>query len=292
MRRKVSLALSLPLALSIGVAPIVVPRVAAAQAPEDAAKELYEEGRKAYRLGDYAAAATKFEEAYATSDLPAILYNVGLAYLKKFDLSHDIADLRKSKAVFENFYIEAQRDESLGDLAEIEKQIKELETKIEEAEAEEEEKARLEAEAAAANNGQPEGPEGPSGPDPGREAKIGGIISMSAGSVAFVSGVVVGAYMLDRSNFYQNEYDDLGCGNQSGFSQSEVDRCETSADNGRAANLYGYSIGIPLMLIGAAGVGVGAWLYTKGKKQTKAWQGAGEISIVPVPGGLTVSGRF
>lgn len=287
MRAKVSSALSLSLALSLGAAPLVVPRVAVAQSPEDAAKALYEEGRKAYRLGDYATAATKFEDAYAASDLPAILYNVGLAYFKKFDLSHDIGDLRKSKAVFENFYIEAQRDDSLGDLAEIEKQIKEIDAKISEAEAEEQ--ARLDAEAAAAaknNSGTPEGPTGPVGPDPGRELKVGGIISMSAGSVALVSGVVVGAFMLDRSNFFQREYDNEGC------PDNATADCTTIADNGRAANLYGYSIGIPLMLIGAAGVGVGAWLYTKGKKKTKQWQGGNEVSIVPVPGGLTISGRF
>lgn len=289
MRGKVSLALSLPLALSIGVAGIVVPTVAVAQSPEDAAKALYEEGRKAYRLGDYATAATKFEEAYAASDLPAILYNVGLAYLKKFDLSHDIGDLRKSKAVFENFYLEAQRDESLGDLAEIEKQIKELDDKIAQAEADE--KARKEAEAAAAQNANnnasgPEGPTAPAGPDPGREAKIGGIIAMSAGSVSFVSGLVVGAFMLDRSNFFQREYDNEGCPDNAAAD------CTTIADNGRAANLYGYSIGIPLMVIGAAGVGVGAWLYLKGKKKTQEWQGGTELSIMPTPGGLTISGRF
>ena len=68
----------------------------AAQPSEDdiaKGKALYQEGYKFFRLGDYKAAIPKFEEAYALTGLPALLKNIGLAYLKNYDLSQDLGEL-------------------------------------------------------------------------------------------------------------------------------------------------------------------------------------------------------
>ena len=54
-------------------------RFASAQTPDVEARRLFEAGRRAYDDGRYAVALRQFERAYALSQRPALLYNVGVA---------------------------------------------------------------------------------------------------------------------------------------------------------------------------------------------------------------------
>jgi len=56
------------------------PAPAPAPDPIAEAKRLYQEGNTHYALGEYAAAADKFKEAFRLSKKPLLLYNVGQAY--------------------------------------------------------------------------------------------------------------------------------------------------------------------------------------------------------------------
>ena len=130
--RRVILAMS----LSVATAAIPLPAFAAAQDPgaqDDTvrAKQLYQEGRTAYRLGNFEVAVSKFEGAYAISELPTILYNIGLAYERLYTTSNDVAHLRKSKVLLQNFLLETQKDLSLGDPGEVEQQLELVDKKIE-----------------------------------------------------------------------------------------------------------------------------------------------------------------
>lgn len=59
--------------------------VAAGAAPEKDAKAWYEEGQLHYRLGEFDDAIAAYKEAYRLKHLPALLYNIGLAYRQAKD---------------------------------------------------------------------------------------------------------------------------------------------------------------------------------------------------------------
>lgn len=282
--QKASLCLVLGLAVAIGPLP-----AAAASQPSDAdmenAQAAYEEGKKAYRLGRYDEAITKFEEAYELSGLSLILYNTGLAYKNRFDVSNDVADLRQAKALFKNFYAELARDPDLGDPAEIEGLLKDIDAAIEKWEADDEERRRLEAEAAAAKN-RPEGPAqpvGPVGPDPGKTPRLIGIGLMGGGGGVTIAGAAIITAMALRGQEFQTEYDDSG-------GTDNVAR-----DNGLKANRIALAVGVPVTVVGLGAVAAGAVVFVRAEKKTKAWEQGKKVSdlrVVPTLGGLSVSGRF
>ena len=97
-------ALSLVLTTSmLGSAVMVSPALAQAHSTEPTPEELYDEGRKAYRLGDFEAAVEKWEKAYDLSDNGLLLYNISLAYKGLYTITGDIADLRRARAILDNF---------------------------------------------------------------------------------------------------------------------------------------------------------------------------------------------
>lgn len=77
-------------------------------------EQLYEEGEHAYFIGDFDTAVSKFEAAYRVSKLAAVLYNIALAYLRRYEVSSDPKDLRRAKAVLRNFVLELTKDPSLA----------------------------------------------------------------------------------------------------------------------------------------------------------------------------------
>ena len=82
-----------------------VARAAAAPPAAESPEQLYEEGRKDYRLGRFQDAIDKWEKAYAIAELPLLLYNIALAYRQLYDVSADVEDLRKGKVVLKNFLV-------------------------------------------------------------------------------------------------------------------------------------------------------------------------------------------
>lgn len=80
---------------------------ARAQPEEAPAAERAEEhraaGYKAYDLGDYDAAIREFHRAYNLEPDPRVLYNLGLAYRRRYQLSADRADLVRARDAFTSF---------------------------------------------------------------------------------------------------------------------------------------------------------------------------------------------
>jgi tetratricopeptide (TPR) repeat protein len=91
----------------------VVPEARAAAAPAETPEGLYDEGRKAYRLGDYETAVQKWERAYALSDNALLLYNISLAYKGRYGITKDLADLRRARAVIDNFVTIAKSNDDV-----------------------------------------------------------------------------------------------------------------------------------------------------------------------------------
>ncbi len=69
------------------------------------AKTAFERGSQAYALGNYEEAVASFERSYQLSSRPELLFNLGQAYAKWYDMSQDVAHLRKAKQLFENYIV-------------------------------------------------------------------------------------------------------------------------------------------------------------------------------------------
>jgi len=80
------------------------PAVDPAQAAKrQQAAELYREGTKAYELGQYPKAAELFEAAWDLVPEPDLLYNLGQAHWRWFDIDPNIDHLRKARTFFQNY---------------------------------------------------------------------------------------------------------------------------------------------------------------------------------------------
>lgn len=260
--------------------------------PNAGAREAYNEGEKAYRLGKFDDAAVAFERAYELSGLPDILYNIGLSHLRWYDVDPDIAHLRKAKVVFQNYVIEIQKNPELGDLAEAEAVIAKIDEKM------------AAAEAAANDDDDDEPVVVDHGPDPGKKLRLGGSIAMGVGGAFIVGGVVSGVVLGVRSQEFEeklaNDYierNELGCA-ATDTEPACVDvnaRIDANRRNGQLANTLAVALGLSFGGIGVIGVVAGAVLFVQGNKRTKAWE-AKQVSLVPSIGadhaGLVLSGRF
>lgn len=121
--------------VNIGLTGILV--FALAESPLPTAETLFREGENAYFIGDFDKAIARFEAAYGASKLPAILYNVGLTYYRRFSISGDVKDLKRARAVLQNFKLEVEQDPRLGNqdnvaklLVEIDAALVELPTEV------------------------------------------------------------------------------------------------------------------------------------------------------------------
>lgn len=255
------------------------------------AKVAYEKGSSDYRVGNFEAAASAFEEAYQLSALPDILYNIGLAHLRWYDVDLDPGHLRKAKVVFQNYIIELQNNPELGDLDQVEGLLDQIDEKL------------------AAH---PTGPADPEdgeqpvdrGPDPGKQKRMGGAIGMGIGGVFVVGAVasVVGFSLSGQSAVNGIiEADDganaAGC--TAGSAQAECvafdERITELQAKGQTANTLAIGLGASLGGVGVVGIIVGVVLFVQGNKKTKAWEQA-RLQVTPSwvagGGGLSVSGRF
>ena len=68
-------------------------------------------GLAAFDVGDYAGAVDAFERAYRLDPDPRLLYNLGLAYRKKHEISRDRSDLVRARDAFVHFLSLARVDD-------------------------------------------------------------------------------------------------------------------------------------------------------------------------------------
>jgi tetratricopeptide (TPR) repeat protein len=260
---------------------------------------LYEEGRKAYRLGRFAEAVQKWELAYDKSERPLLLYNISLAYKSLYGLSGDIEDLRKARAVMNNFLVIAQADADV-DADDAEERIAELDRMIADAQAN---VPKPEPDPDEPKD-EPKPITTPTGPDPGRTLRIAGASTMGAGGLLVVTGSVVGIFLgvkgqefSDELRQLQAERDDVCGGDEDSLDCRQQDaNIQTARNNGRKANLgLGLSLGIGGGL-GLVALTAGAILFVQGNRRTAEWKRTGfarhELRLVPTGRGLAISGRF
>lgn len=269
----------------------VVPAAVPA-APVVDAEALYQQGEQAYWLGDFATAVDRFEAAYAASRLPGLLYNVGLAYMRRFELTDDPDDLQRARAVLRNYSIELEKDPSLGQAENIPKLLAQIDAQLD---------ARRPAPAPAP------APEGPvtcpevqptpppvAGPPRARRA---GAALMSAGGLALVGGVTSALVLAFKGRGFGQQLASIradqaaaGCGDMSSATCDYLaDSARVTIDNGRRANLLAAGLGGGLTALGVGGLVVGAVLYGRERPPANA---RAALEVAPSLGGLVVSGRF
>jgi tetratricopeptide (TPR) repeat protein len=254
---------------------------ARAEPETESAEQLYEAGRKAYRLGRYDEAVKKFERSYELSDQPLLLYNIALSYKRLYGISKDVADLRRSKTVFEEFITVAQSDTALA-------------TEIEDARARlaeiDDEIARAES-AAAARPTQPNTDvDRPPATRTRREQqmRVAGISTLAAGAALVITGVAVGTYYVIQHKSYKSKLSEEMSTPSS--PESHHQELLTSHRNNLDQAKLGMGIGFGLVGgLGLIGVVAGSVLLAKSSSRGPAKQA---LRIAPTRSGFVVSGRF
>lgn len=292
-----SLGISSVASAAPGPVPLTMRMAPEAEKPPEV---LYEEGKKAYRLSRFDEAVRKWEKAYDLSERALLLYNIALAYKGLYGISGDIEDLRKARAVMNNFLIIAQADPDV-EADDAAARIEELDGMIAEAEKE------LEAGTDPTPDPDPPvviepRPIMPDGPDPGRTLRIAGASTLGGGGLLLVTGAVLGIYFGVRGQEFSDELRQLQaerpelCTDATSTACMEQDAAIDSArSNGRAANLgLGLSMGVGGGL-GLVAVGAGAILFVQGNRKTAEWKKTGfaaQLRVVPFGRGLALQGRF
>lgn len=260
----------------------------------DSPEQLYEDGRKDYRLGRFKDAIDKWEKAYAIAELPLLLYNIALAYRQLYDVSADVEDLRRGKVVLKNFLVVAERDADV-DPADAKLLMEEIDGLIETAETGTTPSEPVD------DPPDPPDPVPPAGEDPGKTFRLAGAITMGAGGAVIVGGVVLGVVFAlkggnfrdDLRNYQLAEMAGDPCMRADGRVTDCADAIASARENGRKANLYaglGFGLGGAL---GLAAIATGAVLFVQGNRKSAAWSGrAATIRVAPRGMGMTISGRF
>jgi tetratricopeptide (TPR) repeat protein len=267
-------------------------------------EELYEQGRKAYRLGDFKTSVDKWQEAYSASDNALLLYNISLAYKGLYGITKDLEDLRKARAVLDNFIKLAEADPEV-DIDDAYERLEEIDGMLEAAEA---------AEAARKPPPPTPPPEDdsdalrtvPSGSDPGRELRIAGIGTMAAGGALLLTAGGLVGYFAIRGEGFSNDlradletHEAMGCQDMPDGSRSaECQQLDANIGqwraNGRKANRNAIISGAVAGGLGLVGLVAGAVLFTEGNRRSRKWEKgiASRLRLMPARRGLVLSGRF
>ncbi len=285
----------------VGGAAMISPRVARADAPEASPEELYDEGRKAYRLGDFQTAVEKWEEAYDLSDNGLLLYNISLAYKGLYTITNDIADLRRARAILDNFIKVAKANPDI-DPDDAPDRLAELDQMIADAEKAAEENKPPPPVVIQPKDGGGDDLREKMGPDPGRTLRLAGMGTMVGGGALTLTGVGLAAFFAIKGQEFSSklrnsldEQDREGC-----TSSSSDDNCvriqgeiDTWRNNGNQANSLAVAVGVGLGGAGAVALVAGGLVYNEGNKRTKQWErGLSNLRLMPTRNGFVLSGRF
>ncbi len=269
-----------------------------AQEPSELAQRLFREGEEAYWLGDFDQAIQRFEEAYKLSRVPGMLYNVGLAYQRRYETSRSAEDLKRARAVFVN-YLDADTG-GLVDPLHVEAAIAEIDTELAVAEAPGPEPSQPEeGEISAPLQSAPSCPDpvvASPGLDSGRRSRIVGGAVMATGGLLLSGGVVsLTVFSLKGREFkgvlrgLEEKQEAAGCSElQSSLCDDLQRSSEITVRNGYKANILAGAVGGSLMAVGLGGLVTGALLYYRGKGRGRR----AEIVLTPTLGGAALVGRF
>jgi tetratricopeptide (TPR) repeat protein len=103
--------------------------VLASETPQqlEDAKKYFDAGRQAYEAGDYQAAAAAFEESYALSPRPAIVFSIAQAYRQQYFVDRDASKLRRAIGLYTEYLKEVpkggRRNDAIRNRADLEETL-------------------------------------------------------------------------------------------------------------------------------------------------------------------------
>jgi len=275
---------------------------AAGESQGEQAQRLFREGEEAYWLGDFDRAVERFEEAYKLSRLSGMLYNVGLAYQRRYGSSRSVADLQRARAVFVN-YLDADTTQ-LIDPRHVERVIAEIDAKL--AVVETQKVERVDPEESSSSSSTVSGDDArcpdpaqaaPPTVDAGRRSRLIGGGVMGLGGLLLSGGAVsLTVFSLKGREFeavlagIQGEQRAAGCGTTTSALCDDLERsAEITVGNGYRANVLAGAVGGSLIAAGIGGLVTGALLYRRGTLERAR---RAEIAVTPTLGGAALFGRF
>lgn len=273
------------LALALAGAP-------AEESPEmQEAQALYSEGTAMFDSADYNGAVEKFTKALAIVQSVegddhtrlSLLYNIASAHEKAHAIDKDVTHLRQALQLYERYRAFAQETGNLGDELDVETKIARLENQL------------RAADQIQRNREEAERREVPPPPPPVQEAdwkkpRNTGVGLVVGGSVATIGGVVLAVVGSTREAKARDQVDELADLDVPMDDPAWAEGDQFIADEKRKGNAL-MGVGATLAVVGAAGVGVGAYYLVKAKKMRE-----GRVSALPAlaPGyaGVQITGRF
>lgn len=263
---------------------------------EPTPEELYAEGERAYFIGDYVTAVTKFETAYAKSQLPQLLYNVGLAYMRRYELSKDVADLRRAHSVLTNFRVELERDPTIGSAQNVEELLSQIDRSLA---AHVTQPRKLPAPTAVTKDTRPAA----ACPDPApprtiiqqADTRRGGAVLMTLGGLSLAAGVASGLGFALKGRQFRGQLTDVtamqqaACDAGASTCPALTESVAITKSNGHTANILAGTLGGGLTALGVASLVAGAVLYARpGKRPDRR----ARIQAGPSLGGVWLRGAF
>jgi tetratricopeptide (TPR) repeat protein len=238
------------------------------------AKEKFDAGRTAYRLGDFDTAITDWKAGYQLKQDPIFLFNIAQAYREKGDFEHAI--------FFYESYLKDAKDAS--NRPSVEHRIADMKRALEEKQSASSKPPSGPIEPGKPPETQPDKPPPdkppvvPAPPEeahPGRGLKIGGLVAGGVGVVAIVAGVIFGT----SAQSAQSDIEDA-VRNGAIWTQDLADKASSGKTQAMLANV---SFGI-----GAAAIITGGVLYYLGVRKDSNVQVTPEVETHAVRLSLTV----
>ncbi|MBL9102030.1 MAG: hypothetical protein JNL82_13785 [Myxococcales bacterium] len=259
------------------------------------AEELYAEGERAYFIGDYVTAVARFEAAYDRSRLPQLLYNVGLAYMRRHEITKDVADLRRAQSVLTNFRVELERDPTIGSLQNVSSLLAQIERSLAALDARKPPAPTVSAAVERPADACPEPPAAATIVKPA-DTRPAGAALLALGGLSLAAGVASGLGFAMKGRQFRGELADVTAMQEEACAGNDAsERClaltrsvTITTANGHTANILAGTLGGGLTALGVAGLIAGAVLYTRpGRADRRA-----NLQLGPSLGGVWLRGAF
>lgn len=272
-----------------------------AEVPVVEAARLREEARRAYALRDFATAIERLDHAYRLTGETALLYELGDAHARYYELDHNVDHLRRARSFFRTH---ARRQEVAGlppgdsweRVAALSKRIALLEPGDAAASAPSCPRCppappcpeRQVVESTPTSTRSPAPAPFDDGPRPGDRRVEAGVGLLAGGGALLVPGAILGVSYLVEGTRLRGELDGRRAALEACASGCQAIEGEIAALQARGAlvnRLAGAGIGLAItgVVLGATGAG----LVVSGRRKAQA-----ELALAPARGGLSLVGRF
>lgn len=266
------------------------PSVVVETADLSEAQRLFLEGQTRYESADYEGAIQKFTQALdAAKDAGSkdfhvrglLLYNIGRAHAKAFEVSQDLTHLRQARTIYQQFIREADVEAMMEqfnsqDVEDAKQELKLLETRLQALENPKHSVPLIPPTAPAS--------------DAWKRPRNLGIGLVTSGGAVMVTGV---ALLAAGSTFESSAQDQVNTLADAGvpLDHPAWAEGETFVAGERARGQVFMALGGSLAAVGALGIGVGVASLVKAKR-LKTGRVSPSVAMSPSYVGIVLSGRF